>query len=88
MFENYSMHMLSTRRNDFIAYWAYKETISSHTESTPNKFSRMLNAQPVVKNIHSFYIYIHAEHTGKQIHRTLSLRGNDVNAGWAYAEMI
>ncbi len=27
-------------RNDFIAHWAYEETISSQTESTSNEFSR------------------------------------------------
>jgi hypothetical protein len=39
IFKNYSMRMLSIRGNDFIAHWAYKEMISSHTEHTRNKFS-------------------------------------------------
>jgi hypothetical protein len=43
IFENYSMRMLSVRANGFIAHWAYKETISSHTEHTRNEFSRMLS---------------------------------------------
>jgi len=43
IFENYSMRMLSIRGNDFIAHWAYEETILSHTEHTRNEFSRMLS---------------------------------------------
>ncbi len=43
--ENYSMRLLSIRENDFIAHWAYGETISSHTEHTRNKFSHMLSQQ-------------------------------------------
>jgi hypothetical protein len=43
IFENYSMRMLSIHGNDFIAHWAYEETISSHTEQTRNEFSRMLS---------------------------------------------
>ncbi len=77
--------MLSLRGNDFIAHWAYEETISSHTEHTPNEFSRMFSQR---KNVNSFYMYIYAEHTGKWFYRTLRLRGNDLNAGWAYAERI
>ncbi len=41
--ENYSMHMLSTRGNNFIACWAYTELILSYTEHTRNKFPRMLS---------------------------------------------
>ncbi len=41
--ENYSMHMLSIRRNDFIACWAYAEPISSHAERMRNKFPHMLS---------------------------------------------
>ncbi len=33
-------------------------------------------------------MYIHGEHTRKWFHRTLSIQGNDLNPGWAYAEMI
>ncbi len=66
--------MLSISGNDFIAHWAYDETISSHTEHTPNKFSRMLSQQ---KNVNSFYMYSYAEHTGY-----------DFIAPWAYEEMI
>ncbi len=83
-FDNYSMRMLSIRGNNFIAHWAYKERISSHTESTSNEFSRMLNQQ---QNINSFYSYIHAEHARKRFHHTLSI-WYDLNAGWAYVEMI
>ena len=84
-FENYSMCMLSIRGNDFIAHWAYEETISLHTEHTPNEFSRMLSQR---KNLNSFYMYSYAEHTGKWFYRTLSIRGNYLNAGRAYEEMI
>ncbi len=37
-FENYRMHMLSIRGNDFIACWAYAEPISSHTEHRGTNF--------------------------------------------------
>ncbi len=83
--KNYSMGLLSIRGNDFIAHWAYEEMISSHTESTPWEFSRILSQQ---KNINNFYMYIHGEHTRKWFHRTVSIQGNDLNPGWAYAEMI
>ena len=33
-------------------------------------------------------MYIHAEHMGKQFLCTLSIQGNDLNAGWKYEEMI
>jgi hypothetical protein len=79
------MRMLSICGNDFIAQWAYEETISSYTKHTPNKFSRMLSQR---KNFNSFYMYSYAEHTGKWFYRTLSIRGNDLTAGWAYQEMI
>jgi hypothetical protein len=59
--------------------------ISSHTEHTPNKFSCMLSQR---KNVNSFYVYRYAEHTGKGFYRTLSIPGNDLNAGCAYEEMI
>jgi hypothetical protein len=85
IFENNSMRMLSIRRNDFITYWAYKETISSHTEHTANKFLRMLSQR---KNVHSFYMYSNAEHTGIWFYCTLSIRGNDFIAPWASAEMF
>jgi hypothetical protein len=52
IFENYSMRMLNIRGNDFIAHWAYEETISSHTEHTRNEFSRMLSQR---LNVNSFY---------------------------------
>jgi hypothetical protein len=79
-FENYSMRMLSIRGNNFIAHWAYEETISSDTEHTPNEFSRMLSQR---KNVNSFYLYGYAEHTGKWFYCTLSIRGNDFIAPWA-----
>jgi hypothetical protein len=43
IFENYSMHILSTRGNNFIACWAYAEPISSHAELTRNEFPCMLS---------------------------------------------
>ncbi len=74
IFKNYSMRMLSIQRNDFIAHWAYEETISLHTEHTPIEFSRMLSQR---KNVNSFYMYSYAEHTGKWF-----------IAPWAYEEII
>jgi hypothetical protein len=44
IFETYRMHWLSIRRNDFIACWAFEETISSHT---PNEF--FVYGQPAFK---------------------------------------
>ncbi len=91
------MRMLSIRGNDiFFGHWAYEETISSHTEHTPNEFSRMLSQR---KNVNSFYMYnlcwaygemilSHPEHTRKLSKRRLSIRGNDLIAHWAYAEMF
>jgi hypothetical protein len=83
--KNYSLRMLSIRGNDFIAHWAYEETISSHNEHATNEFSRMLNQR---KNVNSFYMYINAEQTRKCFYRTLSIRRNDLNAGWEYTQMI
>jgi hypothetical protein len=54
------MRMLSIPGNDFVTHRAYEETISLQTE--PNEFSRMLSQRG--KNVNSFYMYIHAEHTG------------------------
>ncbi len=51
IFENYSMRMLSIRGNDFIAHWAYKETISSRTEHMQNEYLRMLSQR---KNVNGF----------------------------------
>ncbi len=87
IFKNYSMRkrMLSMRGNDFIAHWAYEERISSHTEHTPNEFSRMLSQR---KNVNSFYMYSYAEHMGKWFYRALSIRGNDFIAPWEYKKMI
>ncbi len=57
-----------------LSHRAYKEMISSHTESTPDKFSGLHSRQ---YNINSFYMNIHAEHTRKRFHPP-----------WAYEEMI
>ncbi len=45
IFEKCSMRdrMLSIRGNDFIANWAYEETISSHNEHTRNEFQPWLS---------------------------------------------
>ncbi len=87
IFKNYSLRMPSTHGNDFMACCAYEERISSHAEHTPNEFLRMLSVR---WNFDSFYmdIWTHAGQTGKRFHRTLSIRGNDFIARWAYAEMI
>ncbi len=77
IFENYSMRMLSICGNDFIAHWAYEETISTYIEHTPNEFSRMLSQR---KNVNSFYMYSYAEHTGNDFIAPW--------AKWAYEEMI
>jgi hypothetical protein len=85
IFKNYIMHMLSICGNNFIAHWAYEDTISSHTEHTRNKFSRMLSQR---KNVKNFCMYIHAEHMQNKFHRTLSIRGMNFIVGWAYPEWI
>jgi hypothetical protein len=56
-----------------------------HNEHTSDEFSRKLNQR---KNLNIFYMYSYAEHTGKWFYRTLSIRVNDLNAAWAYEEMI
>ncbi len=77
--------LLSMHGNVFIAHWAYEERISSHTEHTPNEFSRMLSQR---SNFDSFYIRIHAKHKRKRFHRMVSICGNDFIAHWAYSETI
>ncbi len=71
IFENYSMHMLSRRGNDFIAHWAYEETISSHTEHRRKEFSRMLSQR---YNVNRFFTCT----------SMLSIRGTNFIAHWAY----
>ncbi len=85
IFENYSMPMLSIRGNDFIAYWAYAEPISSHAEHTRNEFPRMLSQR---WNVNIFTCTIHAEHTRNEFYRTLNILGTDFIACWAYWELI
>ncbi len=82
--ENYSMRMLSIGGNDFIAYWAYTEPISSHAEHTRNEFPRMLCQW---WNVNIFTCTIHAEHTRNKF-RTLSIQGTNFIACWAYWEPI
>ncbi len=71
IFNHYCLRMLSIRGNDFIAYLAYEERISSHAEHMPNEFLSMLSMR---WNFDSFYmdIWTHAEQ-GKRFHRTLSI---------------
>ena len=85
IFENYSMRMLSICRNDFIACWAYAEPISSHAEHTRNEFPLMLSQR---YNVNIFTCTIHAEHTRNEFYRTLSIRGTNFIACWAYWEPI
>jgi hypothetical protein len=68
--------MLSIRGNNFIAHWAYKETISSPTEHTPNELLCMLSQH---SNFDRFYmdIWTHVGHTRKRFLLC-----------WAYAERI
>jgi hypothetical protein len=68
IFENYSMHMLSIRGNDFIACWAYAEPILSHAEHTRNRFYRMLSIRGtdfIACWAYAEPILSHAEHTRK-----------------------
>jgi hypothetical protein len=78
IFENYSMHMLSIRGNDFIACWAYACSASG-------KMWTFLHVQSMLSicgtNFIAHWAYrvlisSHAEHTGNRFHRMLSMRGN------------
>ncbi len=71
--------------NDFIACWAYAEPISSHTEHTRTNF-RACSASGKMWTV--FTCTIHAEHTRNKFYRTLSIRGTNFIACWAYAEPI
>ncbi len=79
---------LSIRGNDIIAHWAYEEQIFA-------------NAQPAVKCeqflhvqfVHPCWAYTeqissHTEHTQNEFHCTLSIRGMDFIARWAYKEIF
>jgi hypothetical protein len=81
IFENYSMHMLSIRGNDFIACWAYREPISLHAAS--GKMWTLLHVQSVLSicgmNFIAHWAYgelisSHAEHTWNRFHCMLSMR--------------
>jgi hypothetical protein len=85
IFENYRMRMLSIRGNDFIACWAYAEPISSNAEHTRNKFPRVRSQR---WNVNIFTCTIYAEHTRNESYRTLSIRGTNFIACWAYWEPI
>ncbi len=76
IFENYSMRMLSIHGNDFIAHWAYEETISSHTEHCRMNF-RLCSASVQISAVFTW-----------TSERKLSICGNDFIACWAYAERI
>jgi hypothetical protein len=76
--------MLSIRRTDFIAQWAYEERIFAH-------------AQPA-GNCEQFYMYpcwayverilSHTEHMRNGFHRMLRIRGTDFITCWACSEMF
>ncbi len=83
IFENYSMRMVSIRGNDFIAHWAYEETISSHTEHTRKRFHRTLSIRRT-----NFRVCSASGKTVFACTAMLSVRGNDFIAPWAYEEMI
>ncbi len=74
IFENYSMRMLSIRGNDFIAHWAYEETIHRTLSIRRTNFcicsasGKMITVFPCTA--------------------MLSIHGNDFIAPWAYEEMI
>ncbi len=84
IFENYSMRMLSMLGNDFIAHWAYEETISSHTEHTKNEFppcsasGKMWTAFTCINLCWAYAerVSSNTEHTRNEFHRWLSIRGN------------
>jgi hypothetical protein len=94
IFENCSMHMLSIWGYNFIAHWAYKDTIYSHTEHSQNEFSRMLSQRKNVNScLHLCWAYgemisSHPEHPRKSFKRWSSTRGKEFIADWAYAEMF
>ncbi len=84
---------------NFIAHWAYEETISSHTEQAcakrifayaqpAFKFWQFLHGHPNACRAYEETILSHAEHTLNKFHRMLSIRKNDFIAHWGYAETI
>ncbi len=89
---------LNIRWNDFITCWAYVETISSHTESTPDELMRMLSQR---SNLDKFLhghpnacwantktISSLAEHTWKRFNRLLSISRIEFIAWWANGEIF
>ncbi len=68
IFKIYCMHMLSIRGNDFIAHWAYKETISSYTA-----YGEMILSHPEhTRKWSKCWLSIR----GKKFNRSLSIRRN------------
>ncbi len=79
------MRILSICGNDFIAHWAYEETISLHTEHTRKQFHCTLSIRRRNFRVNSA--------SGKMLTvftctAMLSIRGNDFIAPWAYEEII
>jgi hypothetical protein len=72
-FENCSMRMLSIRRNDFIACWAYVEPIShwAYEEQISAHAQRAVKCEQ----------FLHVQ-------SMLSIRGTNFITHWAYAERI
>ena len=74
IFENYSMHMLSIRGNDFIACWAYA-----------NRFHRMLSIRGTNFRACSasgkMWTFLHVKYM-------LSIRGTNFITHWACGELI
>ncbi len=85
IFENHSMRMLSIRRNDFIAHWAYEERIFAYAQPAV-KCEQFLHVNPCWA--YAERILSHTEHTGNEFYRWLNKLGTDFIAGWAYAEMF
>jgi hypothetical protein len=91
LFENYAMLWLSIQGNDIMALGACTETISSHTECTPNKFLRILSQRSNFDSLihgHPNECWANAEtisslteHTRKQFHRLRSIQGNGFRDG-------
>jgi hypothetical protein len=71
--ENYCLHMLSIRGNNFIAHWTYEETISSHTEHTRNECPCSASGKMWTVFTCKFM---------------LSICGTNFIAHWAYMEQI
>ncbi len=81
IFKNYNIRMLSILGNDFIACWAYVEPISSHAEHTRNEFCACSASGKM-------WTFLHVQSMLNEFYHTLSIRGTNFIACWAYWEPI